>query len=39
MRKLVVTETQRSKATHKRGTINRVVIKKASTKTTSILVP
>jgi len=39
MRKLIVTESQRSKATHKRGTINRVVIKKNTSKTTTILVP
>jgi hypothetical protein len=39
MRKLKVTETVRNKPYHKRGTINRLVIKKMGNKTTTILVP
>lgn len=39
MRKLKITENQRSKVHHKRGTINTIVIKRNSQKTTIVLVP
>ncbi len=39
MNKLIITETQRNKVNHKRGTINRIVIKKYVVKTTTVLVP
>jgi hypothetical protein len=39
MRKLKIIEVQRNKVYHKRGTINRVVIKRNLSKTTTILVP
>jgi len=39
MNKIVVKEAQRNKVNHKRGTINRIVIKKYVVKTTTVLVP
>lgn len=39
MNKIVVKEAQRNKVNHKRGTINRIVIKRQLIKTTTILVP
>lgn len=38
MKKLIVTESQRSKVFHKRGTLNTIVIKKITDKTTVVLV-
>jgi hypothetical protein len=39
MRKLKITVKQRSNVFHKRGTINRIVIKKNVNKFTTLLVP
>jgi hypothetical protein len=38
MKKLIITESQRNKISRKRGTINTLLIKKNTNKTTVVLV-